>query len=187
MSILIRLSKIIFFYLLSTILGFAIYIFIIKSPILSEMSILFYRGVFIAILSIIILSSIISIFSRKFVFIDLSIGIGAIALSFSFNICFLVLMPVTIDRSVTMFLLSRMEAAERPLTEQQLQQIFEDEYLGNMRQINRRIKEQSITGNVRITKDGVVLTEGGKLLLKGSRKIGRWFETDKRFVNWDQP
>lgn len=187
MTIIRRLFALGSIYALALAIGFALYVALVRSPLLSGVSILFYRGTFLAIAAALLLGLISFFAAKRFRSIDLPTAIGAIAISLSFNICFLVLFPVTIDRSVTVFMLSRMEAAQRPVTEQDLKNIFENEYLGEMQQIHRRIEEQSLTGNIRVDNGQVTLTPAGKRFLSVSRSIGKIFGTDPRFVAYDQP
>lgn len=187
MTIVRRLFTLGSIYALTLALGFALYVALVRSPLFGGVSILFYRGTILAIVAALLLGLISFFAAKKFRAIDLSSALGAIAISLSFNICFLVLFPVTIDRSVTVFMLSRMEAAQRPVTEQDLKNIFDNEYLGKMQQIHRRIEEQSLTGNIRVDNGQVTLTPAGKKFLSVSRSIGKIFGTDPRFVAYDQP
>jgi hypothetical protein len=109
--------------------------------------------------------------------------IGAVFTSLALNVCFLVLFPVTIDRSISVFLLARIEAGQ-PLTAAQLQQGFADEYIVEMQQIPRRVREQAISGNIDVAADGAItLTPRGKRFNALARRASVWFGTDPRFVD----
>jgi Zn-dependent protease with chaperone function len=170
-------------YCVALILGFVIYVALIRSPLFAELNILFYRGTIIAVIAALVLAAALAAAAKYWRSIDVPTAVGAVVLSLSFNICFLVIFPVTIDRSVTVFLLSRMEQLDRPVSTQELQRIFEKEYIQEMRQIERRVDEQSLSGNIVRSSNGITLTPNGRRFLNSSRTIGRWFDTDPRFTD----
>jgi hypothetical protein len=178
-----RLFKLGMIYSGALVSGFAIYVALFRSPLFADISILFYRGTFLALTAALLVAILFFFTAKRVSSIDLSSAVGAVMLSLSFNICFLVLFPVTIDRSVTVFLLSRIDASGHPVSERELQQIFESEYLGQMQQIHRRVKEQRLSGNIEVSQGKIALTSNGKRFLSVSRTIGSWFGTDSRFVN----
>lgn len=168
-------------YLLSIIIGLFILIFITNIHLLYFIKIVFYRGVFLSFLSTCILA-VAGLLLYKRMRIDLPTLVGAIATSLSFNLCFLVLFPVTVDRSISVFLLARIESNPNGLSEKELTQIFMKEYIINMTQIHRRIEEQNLSGNINIVNDRIYISNQGSNFLKTSRVISNLFDTDKRFV-----
>ncbi|WBQ16834.1 hypothetical protein [Sphingobium yanoikuyae] len=165
--------------------GLALYVGLIRSPLLGSLSILFYRGVMIAGLTAAIM-----------LVGGLMLGrwrpavptlVGAIALSLAFNICFLITFPVTFDRSITMFLLARIERQDGQLDARALGDVYTREYLGEMRQIDRRVEEQTMSGNIRVEQGRIHITPQGRRLLSGGRLIGGWFGADPRFVTPPPP
>lgn len=169
-------------YAVTLIAAFGIFGALMYSDLLSGIAILFYRGIVGALVALVPVALILAAAARRFAVIDLPSAVGALALSLGFNLCFLVLLPVTIDRSVTVFLLARLDAQERPISEGELQTIFEDEYLGHLRQIRRRVEEQEMTGNVAASADGIALTANGRNFVALSRTIGHIFGADERFT-----
>lgn len=170
-------------YLAMLAVGFLLFILLIRSPAFSSLSILFYRGVLLAALAAALLA-ILGVFAFwKWRISDLQAIVGGVALSLSFNLCFLVLFPVTFDRSVTMFLLARIEQRDGQLDEAALNRIFLKEYVGDMRQIHRRVEEQALSGNILVEAGRIRLTPRGRQLMSTSRAVGRWFGADPRFVD----
>ncbi|MBJ7445849.1 MAG: hypothetical protein JHD32_16435, partial [Sphingobium sp.] len=103
-------------------------------------------------------------------------------------ISFLIVFPVTFDRSITMFLLARIERQDGQLTPPMLEKLFVREYLGDLHQIDRRMSEQTLSGNIVQHDDGrIALTPQGRRLLSSARRIGSWFAADPRFVTAPQP
>lgn len=163
-----------------TLLGFALYVLLFWAGAGASMTILFYRGVVLAVLTA-LLVGLIALWPAGRTG-DSSLPIAAAALSLSFNICFLVLLPVTVDRSVSVYLLSTVE--RRPMTSEELQRAFIDGYVVKMGAIDRRIDEQRKSGNVTVGSDGKVhLTKQGERFMAFSRLIARLFGTDPRFVS----
>jgi hypothetical protein len=173
-------------YLAALAFGFLLYLSLIRSPFLTGLSILFYRGIAIALLAA-MLMILGGLFARRWFRLDLPTLVGSIALSLALNITFLITFPVTFDRSITMFLLARIEQHDGRLDGRGLEELFIREYLGDMRQINRRIAEQSLSGNIRVTGGRIFLTPQGEKLLVGGRTVGGWFRADPRFVTAPAP
>lgn len=162
-------------------LGFLLYILLIRSPLFGGVGILFYRGILIAAVTAALLL-ICGILLSQRLRLDPATIVGSAALSLAFNICFLITFPVTFDRSITIFLLSRIERHDGQLTAPMLEQVFVREYLDDMRQIDRRVAEQALSGNIRVDQGRIHITPQGTRLLEGGRIVGGWFGADPRFV-----
>ena len=163
-------------------LGFALYILLFWLGVGSSVSILFYRGVALALVAALITGLIAAWLGRRSD--DASLPVAAAAVSLSLNVCFLVLLPVTVDRSVTVYLLSNIERhQETGISPSGLERTFIDGYVVGMGAIDRRIGEQQKSGNIILGKDGKVrLTEQGERFMRFSRLVARLFGTDPRFV-----
>ncbi len=146
------------------------------------MSILFYRGLILCALSAALVMAAMTLLRRWRRF-DLATIVAAGALSLSFNICFLIVLPVTLDRSISVFMLAQIEQHQNEaLDERRITDIFVQKYVGDMRQMERRVAEQTASGNV-VTVDGQIrLTDQGRRFLALSRTLARLFGTDPRFV-----
>lgn len=92
------------------------------------------------------------------------------SLVLSFNLTFLIVFPVTFDRSVTTYLLDELED-RGPLSVDQLEYLFMTDYVLGGGAIERRMQEQELSGNV-YRKDGTVaLTKQGDLFMAFSRFV----------------
>jgi hypothetical protein len=165
-----------------TLLGFALYLLLFWMGIGTSLTILFYRGIALAIIAAVIIAIVSAWIGNRVG--DTSLPIAAAALSLSFNICFLVLLPVTVDRSVSVYLLSTIEhQQEQGIDAAELERSFVDGYVVKMAAIDRRIDEQQRSGNIVVNADGNVrLTEQGRRFMAFSRVVARLFGTDPRFV-----
>ena len=170
-----------------TVVGFAIFVGLFLAGIAASVSILFYRGVALALVAA-IAAGIIALWPARRTS-DSSLPVAAAALSLSFNLCFLVLLPVTVDRSISVYLLSTIEQRqESGITSAQLERSFVDDYVVRMGAIDRRIDEQRRSGNVTVDGGGKVhLTLQGERFMSFSRVIARLFGTDPRFVSGGTP
>ena len=115
-------------------------------------------------------------------------ALGACVLSLSLNLGFLVIFPVTVDRSISVFLLGRMAAhPEETFTATRARAEFETIYLGQYRQIERRMAEQTASGTIAPSGDGYVITPKGRTFIQICRLVAEVFGTDRRLVDADTP
>lgn len=170
----------------SAIIGFLIYLGLTRSPLAREVSILFYRGLILCGCAALLLAVVLTFAATRWGWLDPPTIVAAVAVSLSFNICFLVLLPVTVDRSISVFLLAQV-AQHEGADAGQLQQLFVSRYVGDMRQIDRRITEQSESGNIEVVNGKVRLTARGRRFLSFSRTLAWLFHTDPRFVGLERP
>lgn len=161
--------------------GFLIYLALFALGAAASVHILFYRGVVLGLVAAAIVFIALALLLRGR---EPALVIAAAAVSSSVNICFLVLLPVTVDRSVTVYLLSTIERqADAGMTPAALQQSFIQGYVVDMGAIGRRIDEQRRSGNISVAADGKVrLTAQGRRFMALSRLVARLFGTDPRFV-----
>jgi hypothetical protein len=165
-----------------TAFGFSVYVLLFWSGAAASIRILFYRGIILAIAAAIV-TGIAALWPTRRTR-DSALPIAAAALSLSFNICFLVLLPVTVDRSISVYLLSTIEREQAEgIDGPALQRAFVDGYVVRMDAVGRRIDEQRTTGNVTVAPDGKIhLTSQGRRFMALSRTVARVFGTDPRFV-----
>lgn len=165
--------------------GFLVFLGLTNTPLLAGVSILFYRGVLLCAVGAILLAALLALVGR-WKPIALETIVAAAALSFAFNLSFLVIFPVTIDRSISVFLLAEIETHDG-LNAPRLEQLFVDRYVRGMAQIDRRVAEQALSGNIAVENGHIRLTPRGRRFLALSRAIGKAFATDPRFVHPEAP
>ena len=165
-----------------TLLGFALFVLLFWMGVGASMTILFYRGTVLAAGVAVVVGLFAAWIAARSG--DSSLPVAAAALSLSFNVCFLVLLPVTVDRSVTVYLLSTIEnRQESGVDAAALQRAFVDGYVVKMGAVDRRLQEQAKSGNISVGADGNVrLTPQGRRFMQFSRIVARLFGTDPRFV-----
>lgn len=175
-------------FLVAVLVGFAIWVALFKLRVLAGMPVLFYRGVALVILSAALTFGL-ALFAVLRFGLPPSTALAAAALSASFNITFLIVFPVTIDRSVTVFLLGQMaNAPARGLRPDELRSTFDRVYMGDWNQVQRRMDEQTLSGNVAPAADGAYrITDQGRSFLRFSRTVAWMFDTDPKFIDGKGP
>lgn len=105
-------------------------------------------------------------------------------LSFGLNLAFFVLAPVTLDRSISVFMLGQMaEHPGRAYSADQMQKVFEDVYLTDDQQIERRMHEQLISRDVEaVGADRYRISPRGRAFIAVSKLVAGMFDVDPRFV-----
>jgi len=156
------------------------FVFSFHLPILISQKVLFYRGITLLFIVLFFLLFIVFFLKRKLLnFVSYQTLIAALLISFSFNLTFFVVFPVTFDRSVTMFLLSSLEDNKKN-NEEKFSVSSREDYVGiyvvKNKAIARRIKEQSIIGMLTEDNNGYIdILDRGLSFLVLSRIIGKLF------------
>lgn len=164
--------------------GLAILVALFKSGLFAtKIDILFYRGVVLCAVAAVLTVALVWYVGARWKCANFRDAIAAGVLSLGLNLSFLVIAPVTVDRSVSVFILGYMASEpDKPMSVADLRGVFEQRYLGEWRQIQRRMEEQTVSGNVAPTANGYVLTSRGRSFLATSKVIAWMFDTDPRFV-----
>lgn len=163
--------------------GFALFLLLARSPLFAGVTILFYRGLLLCAVVAVAVAVLATLALRRRAVLDPSLVIAAAAVSMSLNLAFLIVVPVTIDRSVSVFLLGRIEAAQsRPLDAAGLRRAFVAGYVGDMAQIERRIGEQQRSGTIEVRDGALRITPRGRRFMALARLTAWLFGTDPRFV-----
>ena len=181
-----RIVAVLVFYGLATLVGGALFAALMRVNTLLGPGVLFYRGLVAlaatAILLFVLFALILPKLARALPLrADDSLGGAIVAVSLLASI--FVLGPVTVDRSISVFMLSQFESAGKPLTIDEVRERFVKTYVVAWDQMNRRVKEQQISGNLEPAEGG-----GWKLTAQGRRfmEIARWMSwlvgADPRFV-----
>jgi hypothetical protein len=92
----------------------------------------------------------------------------------AFNFCFFIVIPATIERSLSVFMLSELAKYGR-LTPAEISDLFRRDYIDGRHAIEKRIVEQIGVGNLREEGGGVCLTPRGEVLVTIFRLTTRLF------------
>lgn len=165
--------------------GFVCFALLFRADLSSGVAILFYRGLALLGLAFgITLGAMAALAGPLRGFgVRRRDALGACVLSLSLNLSFLVIFPVTVDRSISVFLLGRMAAHPgESFTAERARADFEAVYLGRFRQIERRLAEQTTSGTIAPVGEGYVITPQGIAFIRLSRLVAWAFRTDTRLV-----
>jgi len=182
---LLDLLRVATLYALAILLGAAVFIALLFMPTIAGIGILFYRGVTSLFATGTILLASFMLAARycpaswRLRPTDM---VGAVFSAVSILFAGFIVGPVTVDRSMSMFMLSQIEASDTGVSSEQLQHAFRDIYVGQWDQIGRRLEEQRISGNVEPTPRGWRLTAQGRDVMTTARLTSKLFGGDPRFV-----
>ena len=169
--------------------GLVLYCALFLTPLFAGQTILFYRGIELGFVAAACLAGASAALARwLWRSLDWTLILAATCMSLAFNLCFLTVIPVTLDRSISVFLLARMEAAgPRGLSQAEARKLFIDDYVVGMDQIGRRYDEQLKSGNIELRGDRAVVSSQGARFLSFARTVSKTMHTDPRFVNLAKP
>jgi hypothetical protein len=172
---------------LLTIPGIALFFALFSVGLLhSSQPILMYRGLYLAAFAATLQISILIAFWRARRYhksAKLPTILAASALALAFNVTFLVVIPVTVDRSVTVFLLGQLANSPSGMKGDALRGALVSRYVDSYAAVDRRMHEQQLSGNVSLDGELYKLTPQGERFIKFSRAIGAMFGADLRYIN----
>jgi hypothetical protein len=163
--------------------GMILLVALFKLGVAGGIDILFYRGVVLCAIAFALTMALLTWAGRWTSHISLRDAIAAGALSLGLNLSVLVIAPVTVDRSVSVFILGHMAAHEgETFTAGQIETALRDIYFGDLKQVDRRVHEQLTSGNITRAGDGYVISPQGLAFVKWARRIGALFDVDPRLL-----
>lgn len=147
-----------------------LYFFLLHSPILSEQKVLFYRGMLLLFLTTVLIGIILFIFRKKFQLSRESI-FSAVIVSFAIHQSLFITLPVTFDRSFSMYLLNRLNNVRLTnscpgIFKDKLQQNLIDEYFIGKHVLDKRLIEQKAIDFIKTKESCVYLTDKAKFFIK---------------------
>jgi len=164
-------------------LGTAFFILLFHTKLLSNIDILFYRGIGLLLISSIFLFAVM-VFYKKISngFFTLRDIILALVLFFCVNLTFFTHLPVTAERSISIFLLDYFDKnSDRYLTKEEVTQIFIDKYLYENNAIEKRLHEQIFSRNINQEEEKYKISRRGQNLMRFYRLIAIIFKINKKF------
>lgn len=159
------------------------YIASFKTPLFAQQSILFYRGTaLLACVMFAYTAYIIYKMYRRKTYIESYIAATCIAASGC--LVFFVLIPVTVDRSISTYILHTVQKPHPSclnggMTKEALHKKFVSDYVDNEDAVGRRLNEQLISGTLRTSETGCwEITERGRALVKFFTIIKGYFDNE---------
>ncbi len=178
--------RLILVYLLLYLCALALFIALFHTNLLKRVDVLMYRGMVFILLSSGAAAVLMGV--GRHVWNSRYISKKDILLLFAgcccVNMVFFTLVPVTVERSVSVFMLSYMEEnADMEFMKEDVEQIFVEKYVNDYGAFEKRFHEQIVTGTIEQNEDGSYgITKRGKQIVYLFRLIAEWFDTDRRLV-----
>jgi hypothetical protein len=167
---------------LTATIGLALMVLLFKLGTLGGMTVLFYRGL-VLIVGGGLLTLVAALWLGAALKLPVSTAFAAMVLSMSVNLTVLIVLPVTVDRSVSTFLLAYMaEHPNRTFTPAELRTVFDQIYMGDFQQVQRRMDEQTLSGNISPRGNGYVISAQGRGFIRSAKLVSWLFDTDPRFL-----
>lgn len=167
-------------------LGFVCFVLLFQVDVVPGLTILFYRGLVLLVVALgatAVAAGWLAARLRAWG-VQRRDALSACILSASLNLSFFVLSPVTVDRSLSVFMLGQMAAHPgETYTAERMRAVFAQVYLGEQRQTERRFAEQVLSGNVVQVGEGYAITPQGLAFIRLSGIVAQAFHTDRRLVD----
>ena len=162
----------------------ALFIALFHTSFLAGMDVLMYRGAAFIIITGIVSAVIMGVIRKFWGFVTIRDIIMMFVIFCCVNMVFLTLIPVTVERSVSVFMLSYMEEnSDQTCTEESVGEVFTTKYVEDYGAFEKRFHEQVETGTIVENPDGTYsITDSGRFVVKMFRTIADWFGTDQRLV-----
>lgn len=166
--------------IMSCLVSFFLFIILLHTPLFSNMQVYMYRGIILLIISA-IFNIILLILMKNMILPNLNTkDIICITIVFlSASMMFFTLVPVTVERSVSVHMLFSIEE-NNGMTKQDIQDNFINNYVIENDAFQKRIIEQEATGSIKIDKvsNKYKLTKRGQFITSLFRLIGKLFNAN---------
>ena len=173
-------------YILIYAVSSVIYVLLFGSPLFGFLGVFFYRGIALLLVSGLFAACL--SFAVKMFWLRGIMTYRDILLIFTVfccvNMVFFTHVPVTAERSISIFVLGYMsEKPDKVYTEQEIEDFFISRYIRDYRAFEKRFHEQIVSGTVRPEGNGYILTDRGKALIKFYDFIAECFYIDKKLIH----
>lgn len=179
-----NILKLIGLYALIYIVFSVIFVLLFHTGILAGMGVLMYRGIVFIIITGILSAVAMAVVKKFWDFVTIRDIIMVFVIFCCVNMVLFTLIPVTVERSVSVFTLSYMdENSDKSFTKEDVQEIFTSKYVVDYGAFDKRFDEQIVTGTLVDNGDGTYsITDSGRRVVSMFRMVADWFNTDKRLV-----
>ena len=171
--------------IITCIVSFVFFVLLFHTKLFSNVQVLMYRGIIFIVISA-VLNIILSIIIKRMLFKELNgFDIFSIVVFYmSVTMVFFILVPVTVERSVSVYMLSYADESDTNFTKSDIENSFIDIYLKDFGAFNKRFDEQIETGTIEKVNDNEYrLNDRGRFIVRLFRFIANVFNTDKKLVN----
>ncbi len=176
--------KLILIYIVIYLVCSAIFVGLFHTTLLKNMNVLMYRGIAFIILTGIVAAIVMGVIRKLWKFVTVRDIIMMFVIFCCVNTVLFTLVPVTVERSVSVFMLSYMdENSDKTFTQDSVGDVFTAKYVNDYGAFEKRFNEQVVTGTIKQNPDGTFsITGRGRFIVKIFRTLAEWFDTDRRLV-----
>ena len=180
-----QLIKTLLVYLLSCTFGTIVFIALFQIDFLSScMKVFFYKGlIYLAIASLASVASSFLFAKAVTVATDFKDRIAVFSLFFGITLGWFILIPVTTERSISVYMLSYIDSLDKPIGKEEFERIFFDDYILKHGSFTKRFAEQVETGSIEQKGTKYAMTERGHSIVKMFKIASSLFNTDDWIVN----
>lgn len=171
-------------YILIYVVCSVMFVGLFHTGLLKNMEVLMYRGIVFIVITGVIAAIVMGVIRKFWGFITVRDIIMVFVIFCCVNTVLFTLIPVTVERSVSVFMLSYMEEnSDQTFTQDSVGEVFTEKYVTDYGAFEKRFIEQVATGTIEENADGSYsITERGKFIVKMFRTVAEWFDTDRRLV-----
>lgn len=176
--------KLILIYAVIYIVCSLMFVALFHTGLLKGMNVLMYRGIAFIILTGTVSAIVMGVVRKFWKFVTIRDIIMMFVIFCCVNTVIFTLVPVTVERSVSVFMLSYMdENSDKTFTQDSVGEIFTSKYVNDYGAFEKRFNEQVVTGTIKQNEDGTYsITERGRFIVSIFRNLAEWFDTDRRLV-----
>lgn len=176
--------KLILIYAVIYIVCSLMFVALFHTGLLKGMNVLMYRGIAFIILTGIVSAIVMGVVRKFWKFVTIRDIIMMFVIFCCVNTVIFTLVPVTVERSVSVFMLSYMdENSDKTFTQDSVGEIFTSKYVNDYGAFEKRFNEQVVTGTIKQNEDGTYsITDRGRFIVSIFRNLAEWFDTDRRLV-----
>ena len=185
-----KFFQLLLIYVVLVLAGTAAYIVSFRTPLFSGTDVFFFRGIYIILFWGLVIAA--AMFCLKIFKFGELITARDILLLFAGFCCVHVVifthLPVTADRSITVFMLGYMsDNAEQDFSEQEIEEYFISKYVDEYGAFDKRFHEQVYAGTIEETSDGRYrITENGIKLMKIYDTTAKLYLLDDKLIHPDK-
>ncbi|MCI6282959.1 hypothetical protein [Selenomonas sp.] len=179
-----EILKHIFVYVSFVVIGTAFYAGSFRTPLFVSMPVFYYRACFLlATVTMLVLLAMLVCRRKQLIQLDWKDVVITVMAFFFLNFSFLSLVLVSLDRSISVFVLSEMTTHETKVySKDEIRHLIYDVWLNDYNAAERRIDEQLVSKNIEPVGDGYRISLGGKRFILLCRKIAVIFPVDDKFL-----
>ena len=176
--------KLILIYAVIYVVCSLMFVALFHTGLLKGMNVLMYRGIAFIILTGTVSAIVMGVVRKFWKFVTIRDIIMMFVIFCCVNTVIFTLVPVTVERSVSVFMLSYMdENSDKTFTQDSVGEIFTSKYVNDYGAFEKRFNEQVVTGTIKQNEDGTYsITDRGRFIVSIFRNLAEWFDTDRRLV-----